>query len=122
MLKKRRQVNGALVISIGLHIVLGALLVWVLSIPTPFRSWLSSWQAQPVPEQRITYVAVPSPGPARQGRSGGNNKPVTREVRPPQVAPPTTIPPRVPPAPTNPRAQSAPGTGPSWVPVVQGRA
>jgi hypothetical protein len=112
MLRKRRQVNGALIISIGLHIVLGALLVWVLSIPTPLRSWLQSWQAQPVPEQRITYVAVPSSEPSRVGRSGGNNKSVTREARPPRVVPPTTVPSTVPPAPANPRPQSAPGTGP----------
>jgi hypothetical protein len=112
MLKQRRQVNGALVISIGLHIVLGALLVWVLSIPTPLRSWIRSWQAQPVPEQRITYVAVPSPEPARPGRSGGDNRPVTRTAPPRRVEAPTTVPSSVPPPSARPRSQNQSGTGP----------
>lgn len=106
----RRRPDGSLVISIVLHIVLGAALVWVLSIPVPFPSWMQRTGAT-APEEHVTYVAVPSGGPATPGRSGGDGRPAAPgRPRAPLVAP------RAVPGPVPPPSRGAPtdtgGSGP----------
>ena len=91
----KRRPSGSLLISIALHIVLGAGLLWVLSIPYPFHNWLVPKPPESQPAERITYVAVPGGGGA-PGRAGAEARPTTTPRRePPLVAPravPTTVP------------------------------
>lgn len=109
----KRRVNGSLLISIALHVVLGAALVWVLSFPPPLRSWLH-WSPQPhEPVEHMTYLAPVPPGPSTRGRSGGNGLPVskraTRAAAP--LTAPITVPTGVPTAPSG-AAPGEGGTGP----------
>jgi len=68
-----RKPSGALVISIGLHVVLIAGLVWIMAVPMPFQRWLH--EHADVPVQKISYFQVPNEGVTRTGRNGGNNIP-----------------------------------------------
>jgi hypothetical protein len=68
-----RKPSGALIISIGLHVVLIAGLVWIMAVPMPFQRWLH--EHADVPVQKISYFQVPNEGVTRTGRNGGNNIP-----------------------------------------------
>lgn len=109
-----KRPDGSLAVSIVLHIVLGAALLWVLSIPTPFHEWGD--HRQPPPTERIGYVTLPSGGAPTRGRSGGNGRPIEKTRAPTRAAPltaPTSVPTAVPrPAP------SATGAGGGTGPVV----
>ena len=104
-------------LSLVLHVVLGAALLRVLLIPHALNS-LFATKDQPVEAERISFLALPQEpdAPAAPGRSGGNGRPVTSRATPapPLVAPtevPTTLPP-APAAPATPRADPDEGTGP----------
>lgn len=88
----KRKPSASLLISIALHIVLGAGLVWVLAIPVPFSAWLRNHHVESAPVQRIGFIAIPNHGTNTPGRSGGNGKPVTKERPAPPLVAPTTIP------------------------------
>ncbi|MBK5186959.1 MAG: hypothetical protein JJD97_01875 [Gemmatimonadaceae bacterium] len=109
---ERRRLDGSLLVSIALHIVLGAALVAILSIPNPIEQWLTSHHAAPVPVEHITYIAAPSAASA-PARIGGDNVPVRGKVRSRPLVAPTTIPTTVPPAPasTEPPSGSGPVVG-----------
>lgn len=108
----KRRFDGSLLISIALHIVLGAALVWVLSFPPPIRSWLHWGPQSHEPVEHMTYLTMPA-GPSTAGRSGGNGLPVskraTRAAGP--LTAPTTVPTGVPVAPQG-AAPGEGGTGP----------
>jgi len=111
-----RRPSGALLISIAVHIVLGAALLWVLSIPAPFKQWYQRYRAE-IPEEHITYVVAQPPRPTATaptpGRSGGNGRPMTRpEPPPPPLTAPTHIPSAIPPAPPAAEHKAETGTGP----------
>ena len=85
--------SGPLILSIGLHIVLVAGLLWVMAVPLPFQKWLN--EHENVPVERIGYFQVPNEGVTRTGRNGGNDIPKTRGPVRHLVAPtaaPTGIP------------------------------
>ncbi|HEY7894155.1 MAG TPA: hypothetical protein VIC24_04590 [Gemmatimonadaceae bacterium] len=89
----KRKPSGALILSIGLHLVLIVGLVWLMAVPLPFQKWLADHKDVPV--EKIGYFQVPNEGVTRQGRNGGNNIPKERTQARPFVAPsttPTTIP------------------------------
>ena len=105
----KRRLDPSLLISLALHVVLGALLVWVLSVPLPLRTWLHWPAATTTTIERVGYVAVTPPAPSHAGRSGGNGLPVTKRggrAAPPLTAP-TTVPTGLPTAP----AGTPPGEG-----------
>lgn len=110
MKKRERRLDGSLFVSIALHIVVGAALVLVLSIPNPIKQWLTMEHGEQPRIEHITYIATPSAG-STSARSGGDNVPVRgkRRTQPPLVAP-TTIPTTVPPAPVSTEPPS--GAGP----------
>jgi len=107
--KPERRIDGSLLVSIALHIVVGVALVLVLSIPNPIQQWLTNQHSAQPKVEHITYVATPSAGSAAP-RSGGDNVPVRGKRRARPLVAPTTIPTAVPPAPATTEPPS--GTGP----------
>lgn len=87
-------------VSVGLHAVALVLLVRFLISPNAFLLIFGSHKSAPVPAERIGFLELPkAKGPAVIGRSGGDNRPVTKTVAPKLVAPvevPTGLPPMVP--------------------------
>ena len=69
---KRRRPDAALFVSIALHIVLGAALLWVLGLPAPVEQWLKAHESEAdrMPVERISFVQLPNKGPANPGRAG----------------------------------------------------
>ncbi|HEU5185187.1 MAG TPA: hypothetical protein VFU01_11500 [Gemmatimonadaceae bacterium] len=85
-----RRVDGTVAISIAIHVVAGAFLLWVLSIPYPLRELLERTRPRVEPE-RISFVSIPNRGETTSGRSGGDGIP-ERENAPRQPAPPLVAP------------------------------
>ena len=114
----KRRLSGPAVVSIILHVVVGAALLRVLLIPHALNSLFAKKDLAVEPE-RISFLALPQTAePPSPGRSGGNNRPITtpRTTAPaaPLVAPtevPSTLPP-VSPTPAAPTATDDEGTGP----------
>ncbi|HUQ83059.1 MAG TPA: hypothetical protein VM076_18045 [Gemmatimonadaceae bacterium] len=102
-------------LSIVLHVVIGAALLRVLLIPYPFTLFASKEQA--VEPERISFLALPQESVTPSlGKSGGNGRPETPNAKPvpPLVAPtavPTTVPPSSP-APAAPVTAPDVGSGP----------
>ncbi len=109
MKKPERRVDGAFLVSLALHIVVGAALVLILSIPNPIRQWLTMHRAEPPKVEHITYLAPPTTA-STKGQSGGDNVPVRGKVRSRPLVAPTTIPTAVPPPPVS--AEPTSGSGP----------
>jgi hypothetical protein len=107
--KRERRIDGSLLVSLALHIVVGAALILILSIPNPIRQWLTMQHGEPPKVEHITYIATPSAGSAT-ARSGGDNVPVRGKTRSRPLVAPTTIPTTVPPAPVSTEPPS--GAGP----------
>jgi hypothetical protein len=107
--KRERRIDGPLLVSIALHIVVGAALVLVLSFPNPIRQWLIMEHGEQPTVEHITYVATPSAGSAT-ARSGGDNVPVRGKRRARPLVAPTTVPTAIPPAPVSTEPPS--GAGP----------
>jgi hypothetical protein len=106
---RERRIDGSLLVSIALHIVVGAALVLILSIPNPIRQWLTMQHGEKPTVEHITYIATPSAGSAT-AKSGGDNVPVRGKTRSRPLVAPTTIPTTVPPAPVSTEPPS--GAGP----------
>jgi hypothetical protein len=104
-----RRPSGSLLVSIALHIVLGAGLIWVLSIPYPFHDWMHLRPAPEEPAERISFVTLPSAG---GGGSGVQSQPAPsaaqRPARP--LRAPASVPTSVPTAPSA-GQQTQPGGG-----------
>lgn len=109
MKKPERRINGSLLVSIALHIVVGAALVLILSVPNPIRQWLTMQHGEQPKVEHITYIATPSAGSAT-ARSGGDNVPVRSKRRSRPLVAPTTVPTTIPPAPVSTEPPS--GAGP----------
>jgi hypothetical protein len=107
---ERRRLDGSFLVSLALHVVLGAALVFVLSIPNPIRQWLTFQRDKPQQVEHITYVSTPAAAPRIQGKSGGDNVPVRGKTRSRPLVAPTTIPTVIPPAPASTEPPS--GAGP----------
>ena len=112
----RRRLSGPAIVSIVLHVLVGAALLRVLLVPYPFTSLFPA-KEQPVEPERISFLALPQASTVNTpGKSGGNGRPETpnRKPAPPLVAPtevPTGIPP-VAPAATPPAPAEEEGNGP----------
>jgi hypothetical protein len=106
-----RKPSGSLLISIALHAVFGAVLVYVLSLPFPLAEWL---RFEPPPQQfeHLRYYALPSNGTNTPGKSGGNGRPVTHTpaAPAPRVLAPNAVPTQLPPPPKVPAQKG--GSGP----------
>jgi hypothetical protein len=105
----RRPATPVLV-SIALHVVLGAGLLHVLLVPGSVR-WTLTHALPPKPE-RVDLVMLPQRGEASPGRDGGDDRPPTKAPRPatPLVAP-TVVSSALPPVVATPNADAG-GSGP----------
>jgi hypothetical protein len=115
-----RRPSGAFVLSVALHIVLGAALVWLLAMPLPFHQWFVRQPEQPI--EHLSFIQVPNRGPSTPGRSGGDNTPETPKRRPRPIVAPTTTPTSIPtlpakPAPRTPEGGAGPVVGAGGVEV-----
>ena len=103
-----------LVVSIVVHVVLVAVLVRFLVSPSAFTMIFGRAHTPEVPAERIGFLRLPvSKGPAVEGRSGGDNRPLSKAPPRKLIAPaavPTAIPPVPPPAASS--AEPEGGSGP----------
>jgi hypothetical protein len=105
----QERTRGAYFVSLAIHIVVGAVLLWVLSIPLPLQEFFTRQRDVSLPIERISFVQVPNTGTDTPGRSGGDGRPVTDARSAPVVAP-TEMPSAIPTASTQPVTEA--GTGP----------
>jgi len=110
--KQQRRPDPSFVVSIALHVVLGAILVRVVMDPGSMPDWLRRADAPPPAEERIEYVRVAAGNRApTPGRSGGDGRPDRPNVRPrSRAAPPPAVPTGIP-APTAGPPEPAGGSG-----------
>ena len=104
----------SLALSIVLHVILVFALVRFLISPSAFTMIFGRARSAEVPAERIGFLRLPkSTGPAVQGRSGGDNRPVSDAPPRPLVAP-SAVPTVIPPAPerTTAPAEQESGSGP----------
>jgi hypothetical protein len=109
-LKAQRQAPTSLALSIALHVVIGAVLLRVLTIPLPLDDLFDRDHGSTPPVERVGFVALPKAGPVTTpGRSGGDGRPVStqRAAPPPPLRAPSTIPDALP----APSAAPAPPAG-----------
>jgi hypothetical protein len=109
----KRRIDGSVAVSLGIHVVAGVFLLWVLSIPYPVRMLIERTRPR-TPAEQISYISVPNRGETAPARSGGDGTPVPRE-NPRPVAPlvaPSSTPSGIPaPRPESPR-EDVGGSGP----------
>ncbi len=105
-----RRPSGSLLISVVLHIVLGAGLIWVLGIPYSFHDWMGLTPAPKEQAESITYVALPSAGGAGGVAAEQQPLPSGAPGPPPLPRAPSTVPGRIP-APGAARPGGQPSSG-----------
>lgn len=94
-----RRPSGSLLLSIALHVVLGAALAYVLAIPYPIGQLFHRDQGAAIPVERISFFTVPDRGVTSPGRSGGDGRPLRRDTPPRRaLIAPATVPMSLPPA------------------------
>lgn len=91
-----------LAVSLVLHALVAIALVRFLISPAAFTLIFGKVHSPEVPAERIGFLRLPkSTGPAVEGRSGGDNRPVSK-TPPKQIVAPTEVPSAVPSAPVQP--------------------
>jgi hypothetical protein len=91
--------RGSLVVSVALHLLLAVALVRFLVSPAAFMMIFSRAHSPEIPAERIGFLRLPvTSGPAVAGRSGGDNKPVSK-TPPKKVVAPTVVPTTISPVP-----------------------
>ena len=107
----KARTSRPLAVSIVLHVLIVFALVRFLISPSAFTLIFGRTRSPEVPAERIGFLRLPkSTGPAVQGRSGGDGRPLT-ETPPKVLVAPATIPSGVPPAPVQPATPSEPESG-----------
>lgn len=107
---RSRRPTAPVLVSLALHVVLGAALLKVLLVPGRLRWGLD--EPMPKPE-RVGLVALPQQGAFDPGKDGGDDRPLTKtpaRPRPALVAPPV-VPSTVPAPSTAPATEPAGGSG-----------
>jgi hypothetical protein len=110
----KRRIDGSVAASIAIHIVAGVFLLWVLSIPYPFRELLERTRLRVAPEQ-ISFISMLNRGDTSSGRSGGDGLPERPDIPPPPSRPlvaPSSTPSSIPTPPDAPRREDIGGNGP----------
>ena len=110
---KRRRPPSYLVASFALHVLIGVLLVRFLISPNMIWLMLAGGRTAPVPTERIGFLRLPkAKGTPVIGKSGGDNRPVTKSA-PVKLVAPTAVPSTLPPvAPSSQPARPEAGSGP----------
>ena len=108
-----KRSTGYLFASVGAHVLAAALLIRFLVSPNIIQLILGGGKSEPVPVERIGFLRLPKTTEKPVvGKSGGDNRPVTKTPTVKLVAPtvvPSTLPPLTPAAST-PQVES--GSGP----------
>jgi hypothetical protein len=104
--KNRRESRRALIVSVVLHVVVGAGLIRVLLLPGPVRNWLGLGKEAKPHEEHIQYVATLA-APAPPSSASAPHTPPPPHAAPPPAGPtvvaqPTVVPTTIAPAPTKP--------------------
>ena len=110
----KRRIDGSVAASIAIHIVVGVFLLWVLSIPYPFREFLQRTRLR-VPPEQISFISMPNRGDTTSGRSGGDGLPERPDAPPAPARPlvaPSSTPSSIPTPPDAPRREDVGGSGP----------
>lgn len=110
----KRRIDGSVAASIAIHIAVGVFLLWVLSIPYPFREFLQRTRLR-VPPEQISFIAIPNRGDTTSGRSGGDGLPERPDAPPTPARPlvaPSSTPSSIPAPPDAPRREDIGGSGP----------
>lgn len=98
-----------LAVSIFLHALVAIALVRFLISPAAFTMIFGKAHSPEVPAERIGFLQLPkSKGPAVQGKSGGDNRPVSKNP-PKKFVAPTEVPAAIPPAPVQPAPSTEDG-------------
>lgn len=109
---RRRRPPAYLLVSIGLHVVLVALLLRYVITPNDFLAVFSGRSSVPVPAERIGFLVLPkASGAPVIGRSGGDNRPATT-APPAKLIAPTDVPTALPPVAPATKAAAEEGSGP----------
>jgi len=92
--KPQRRPPTSLALSIALHVVVGAVLVRVLTIPLPLDDLFDRDRGSEPKVERISFIALPKAGPVpTPGKSGGDGRPPSeRSAPPPPLRAPTAVP------------------------------
>lgn len=100
-----------LAVSIVLHVLLVFALVRFLISPSAFTMIFGRTRSPEVPAERIGFLRLPkSTGPAVEGRSGGDNRPLTA-TPPKAIVAPSAVPTGIPSAPERPSEPAEPESG-----------
>ena len=110
---KRKRSPSYLVASFALHVLIIAMLVRFLISPNMIWLMLGGGRAAPVPTERIGFLRLPkAKGTPVIGKSGGDNRPVTKTA-PIKLVAPTAVPSTLPAvAPSTQQQQQEAGSGP----------
>lgn len=107
-----RRPKANVFLSLALHVLAIVLFVRFLISPSAFLLIFGGQKSAPVPAERIGFLELPkSKGPAVIGRSGGDNRTVTKSVVPKLVAP-TVVPSALPPVVPTQKPTTDEGSGP----------
>lgn len=110
-----REQRRSLLVSLVLHVVLGAALLRVLMVPYPLLDlFRHEPAARDLPVERIGFIQLPRGAVTTPGRSGGDGRPESPAHRePPPLVAPRSVPTGVPAAPAAPAPRAdAGGSGP----------
>jgi hypothetical protein len=109
---KERRRPVSLVVSIALHVIAIVLLVQVLITPNAFMLIFGGAKHEPLPVERIGFLRLPkAKGAPVAGRSGGDNRPVSK-ASPAKLVAPTTVPNALPPPTPSQTPTTEAGSGP----------
>ena len=100
-MREKQRASRAVLIAVGIHVVVGAVLVQVLTFGHGIPSWLRFGTNKPLLEERLTYVAPrEQPKPVAQVKPPTTKRATTTQ---PSVTTPITSSPEVVSAPSAPR-------------------
>jgi hypothetical protein len=107
-----RRPPAYLLVSVGLHLVLVAVLLRYVVTPNAFLTVFGGRKSVPVPAERIGFLVLPkATGTPIIGKSGGDNRPAIKGP-PVKLVAPTTVPSALPPVAAPAKATEEEGSGP----------
>jgi hypothetical protein len=109
---RKRAPSRPFVASVAFHLLLAFALVRFLVSPAAFTLIFGKQHTAEIPAERIGFLRLPkAAGPPVAGKSGGDNKPVSKFV-PQKLVAPTSVPTTIEPPPTNAPPAASEGSGP----------
>jgi len=101
--------SRSFIVSVAIHVVIVMALVRFLISPSAFTLIFGRHNSVEVPAERIGFLRLPkTTGPTVAGKSGGDNRPISKNPAP-RLTAPTSVPSQLPPAQPTPAAKEEPG-------------